>query len=86
MFDVNKLGSPAWKLASTLVMLKIILFGRLMRLAAAIFMGIDGEPGENWAKDTVAAVFCWLEDSFLEFSAELEQLGWSKIKSGKPQG
>lgn len=84
MFDANKLGSPAWRLASNLVMMKINISNRLMSLAADIFVVLDGEPGENWAKDTVAVPYCWLEDRALEFSDELEELGWSKTKPGKP--
>ena len=82
----NKLGSPAWRLASSLVMMKINIFSRLMSLAADIFVVLDGEPGDNWVKDTGAVVFCWLEDRSVEFSDEPEELGWSKTMPGRSWG
>lgn len=86
VFNVNNPGSPAWSLASALVTIRISISSQLMSLAADIFVLLDGEPGENWAKDTVAVVCCSLGARSLEFSDELERLGWSKTKPGNPWG
>lgn len=79
LFDPYEIGSPAWRVVSAFTMLKVIVIGKMMKLMASIFRAIDAEPGENWIKDDVAAVFCWLEDRLTGCKLELKKLGFAEL-------